>query len=595
MNRIQTSISTISWAFKLTWATNSRLTSGVVITAVLRNLLPAALVLIFKGLVNSISEALSSGELLIGSILPILVLGLAVSIVEVLSRNFSIYYNERLRDEIDLDVSQKILEHGAKLDLAFFEDPRFQDVLARARQNTAGHFSQFTIRIIDAAASSIQIISLAAILIFIEPFITIIFLLFGLPYMLAHWRIAKLRYETEYSRTTRRRWTNYYLSQVLNGATVPETRLLNLAPLFIQKFRSLMAGFRDQNQQIYRTGLGVRSIFSILSTVGFYAACAWVAHQTLQGSLTIGDVVVFAAVAVRLPRTIEIVVIAITNALEHALYITNMMDFMEIKPKIVGGSVPVPAINNASVEIRNLTFTYPGSEQPALDNLCLTIIPGESLALVGENGAGKSTLVKLITRFYDPDSGSILMNGTDIREFSLEQHHGNISFVFQNFRRFEAKASENIAFGNWQELLDDPAQVKKLAQLAGVDEIVSNLPQGYDTLLGRVFGEYTLSEGQWQKLAIARALAKPASLLILDEPSSSLDARSEYELFSRFRDISAGKTSILISHRFSTVSIADRIVVMDAGRIIEMGTHQELMALSGHYASLYDLHQRRLS
>lgn len=564
------------------------------ITVILQNLLPAALVLVAKSLVNSISEALSSGELHIGTILPILVLGLVVSIVEVLSRNLSMYYNERLRDEIDISVSGRILEHAAKLDLAFFEDPKFQDVMARARQNTAGHFSQFITRIINAAASSIQIISLAAILIFIEPFITVIFLLFGLPYMLVHWRIAKLRYKTEHSRTTRRRWTAYYLSQVLNRDAVPETRLLNLAPLFIRKYKSLMASFRDQNQRIYQKGLGVRSVFSILSTVGFYIACAWVAQQTLRGILTIGDVVIFAAVAVRLPKAIEVVVIAMTSALEHGLYISNMMELLAIKPKIVDGS-GTPVINKAGVEVRNVSFHYPGSQKRVLDNVSLTINPGESLALVGENGAGKSTLVKLITRFYDPDSGSILIDGTDVREFPLKQLHGNISFVFQNFRRFEAKASENIAFGNWQELLDDSGQVVKLAQKAGVDDILSDLPQAYDTLLGRVFGEYTLSEGQWQKLAIARALAKPASLLILDEPSSSLDARAEYELFSRFKDISAGQTSIIISHRFSTVSIADRIVVMDNGQIIEMGTHRELMALSGHYASLYNLHQRKLS
>jgi ATP-binding cassette subfamily B protein len=537
---------------------------------------------------------MSTGEQLIESVLPVLMLGLSVSIVEVLSRNLSIYFNERLRDELDINVSARILEHGAKLDLAYFEDPRFQDVMARARQNTAGHFSQFITHIIDAAANAVQIVSLAAILIFIEPYITLIFLLFGLPYMFAHWKIAKLRYQTEYARATRRRWTGYFHSQVLQRGAVPETRLLGLAPLFIERFRSLMSGFRDQNLHIYRKGLSVRSLFSILSTLGFYAACTWVAHQTIKGGLTIGDVVIFAAVAVRLPRAIENVVIALTKALEHALFISNMMELLGIEPRIVDGPGTNLVISNSAVEVRDVTFTYPGSKKPVLNKVSLVILPGESLAIVGENGAGKSTLVKLITRFYDPDDGSILIDGTDLREFPLKQLHGNISFVFQNFGRYEATASENIAFGNWKELLDDPVQVEKLARLAGVHEIVSDLPQGYDTLLGRVFGEHPLSEGQWQKMAIARALAKKASLLILDEPSSSLDARAEYELFSRFRDISKGQTSILISHRFSTVSIADRIAVMDNGQIIEMGTHRELMALSGHYASLYELHQRRL-
>jgi ATP-binding cassette subfamily B protein len=588
-------LSTILWALRLTWATNPRLTAGVVLTALLRNLLPAALVLIVKSLVNAISAALESGEQMIGAILPILILGLAISLVEVLSRNLSLYFDDRLRDELDIRVSARILEHAATLDLAYFEDPEFQDVMARARQNTAGHFSQFITRVIDAAANSIQIASLAAILVFIEPFITVIFLLFGLPYLFFHWRLADLRYQTEYLRTTHRRWSSYYLSQVLDRNAVPETRLLNLAPLFIRKFRSLMDGFRDQNRQIYRKGLGARSLFSVITTLAFYTACAWVAYQTLQGALTIGDVVIFAAVAVRLPKTIEFVVIAMTNALEHALYISNMMKLLGIKPGIVDGPTPLEVSGPAQIEIRNLSFTYPGSEQKALDDVNITVRAGESLALVGENGAGKSTLVKLITRFYDPDSGCILLNGTDIREVPVKQLHASIAFVFQNFRRFEARASENIAFGNWEELLDQPGEVERLAKLAGVDRIITALPDGYDTLLGRVFGEHTLSEGQWQKLAIARALARRASLLILDEPSSSLDARAEYELFSRFRDISAGQTSILISHRFSTVSIADRIVVMDNGRIIESGTHPELIARSGHYASLYELHQRNLA
>lgn len=567
----------------------------MVITAILRNLLPAALVLVARSLVNTLSATLSAGEQIIGPVLPIISLGLAVSIAEALSRNLNLYFNERLRDELDIDVSSRILEHGAQLDLAYFEDPRFQDVMARARQNTANHFSQFIIRIIDAAANAVQIVSLAAILFFIEPYITLVFLLFGIPYLLSHWNIAKLRFQTEYTRTTRRRWTAYYLSQVLDKAAVPEIRLLGLAPLFIRKFRSLMSGFRDQNRHIYRKGLGVRSLFSILSTLGFYAACAWVAHKTLEGALTIGDVVIFAAVALRLPRTIEVVVIAVTNALEHALFISNMMEFMAIQPKIADGPGTGSAISQAKIEIRNVSFAYPGSKKRVLNNLSLTINPGESLALVGENGAGKSTLVKLITRFYDPDNGSILIDGHDIRDYQLEQLHDSISFVFQDFRRYEAKALENIAFGNWRELLNDPVQVEKLARLAGVDGIISSLPQGYDTLLGRAFGDYTLSEGQWQKLAIARAFAKKAALLILDEPSSSLDARAEYELFSRFRSISRGQTSILISHRFSTVSIADRIAVMDEGQIIEMGSHRELMRLSGHYASLYELHQRKLS
>jgi ABC-type multidrug transport system fused ATPase/permease subunit len=241
-----------------------------------------------------------------------------------------------------------------------------------------------------------------------------------------------------------------------------------------------------------------------------------------------------------------------------------------------------------------VTFTYSGPNEPALKDISLYIKPGETVALVGENGAGKTTLVKLIARLYDPDEGSILFDGVDVKELSLVSLHSKISFVFQTFGRYEATVGENIAYGDLRKVMDDTEKIEQIARLAGVHNMIQAMPQGYNTMLGRIFGEYNPSEGQWQQIALARAFARHAVLLILDEPTSNLDARSEYELFSRFQEVAQGRTTILISHRFSTVSMADRILVMDKGQIVEQGTHQGLITQGGHYASLYRLHLRQM-
>jgi ATP-binding cassette subfamily B protein len=318
-----------------------------------------------------------------------------------------------------------------------------------------------------------------------------------------------------------------------------------------------------------------------------------VAWRTLRGAATVGDLVVFGTATTRLRLTLEGFVMVASNAAQEVLNISNIIEFLAVRPPAVPPAVAAfGAGSRAAIEVRDLRFTYPGAPEPALDGISLHIEAGETVALVGENGAGKTTLVKLLARLYDPDHGCILFDGVDLRDLPRDELHRRIAFVFQSFGRYEAPVADNIAYGDWQRLLEDREAVQQLAGLAGVAGLIERLPRGYDTTLGRMFGETDLSAGQWQKIAVARAFARDASLLILDEPTSNMDARGEYALFNQFRSLAKGRTTIIVSHRFSTVRMANRIIVLDQGRLVECGTHAELLARDGNYANLYELHQR---
>jgi ATP-binding cassette subfamily B protein len=296
----------------------------------------------------------------------------------------------------------------------------------------------------------------------------------------------------------------------------------------------------------------------------------------------------------RLRNALESVVLASASGLTNALQVAHLRAFLEVTPVIKRTQGRTSGIDRGAVDVSNVTFTYPGATTPTLVDLSLHIEPGEIVAVVGRNGAGKTTLVHLLARFYDPQQGRISIDGVDLRDLSQEYLHDRIGFVFQHPGRYEASVRENIAYGKWSKLLNNGNGVEVIAQRAGIDPLIRRLPRGYETELGREFGETNLSGGQWQQIAIARALARDAALLILDEPAASLDAEAEYELFCSSRRLAEGRTTILISHRFSTVSMADRILVMDRGHLVESGTHTGLLAKNGYYATLYSFQQRQM-
>jgi ATP-binding cassette subfamily B protein len=582
------------WALRLILSTNASVTAGLVAVTVLRGLVPAALALFARGVINAFVEVSRSGTSDLGPLVPWLLFGLGLTLVEAVSPLINRFLTQRLQDDLNLRITSDILVHAAKLDVAFFEDPRTQEMIERAQQNTAEHVARFVSDAQLAAVSFLQTVSLVGILMTIEPLVLLVLGPFTVPYLIFQWRLGRKRWSQEYVRAPKRRWTRYFVSRLTGQPAVAEVKLLELAPFLIDKFRTLMTQFRDQDRKLYVRSFAGGSVFAVLTTVLFFVLFVRVIFHALDGGLTVGDIAIFGGATSRLRSTLDNAISSLSSAMERTLYISNLMAYLSVRPGIVATSARAPSSNRGDLEFEDVSFTYPGSAEPALRGISFHVQPGESVALVGENGAGKTTLVKLIARLYDPDQGSIRFEGIDLRQLSLEYLHGQISCVLQGFGRYEATAADNIAYGDWRRMLENREKVEQIARLAGVHGLIEAMPQGYDTMLGRMFGTHDLSGGQWQRIAVARAFARQATLLILDEPTSNLDARAEYELFCRFRELSEGRTTILISHRFSTLSMADRLLVMDRGRIVESGTHQELVARAGHYAALYDLHRRQM-
>jgi len=556
-------------------------------------MVPAALALVAKSLIDSLMMQVESSSSDAATIMPWLIAGLVLAMLDAVANGVRQYLSRRLADDLNLKVTTDILTHASGLDIEFFEDVGKQDALQRAKDMTGARFVGLINHFFDMISNGIQVVSLAVVLVLIQPWTLVLIVVVAPPLLVARWMLARREFALEYDRTTKRRWSRYFVNLLTEKSRVTETRLLGLAPLLIRKYRSLMQEFRDENRGMYLANLRSLIIFSVASAIGFYLLLVDITLQALGGAATLGDVAVFFGASARLRAGILSGVDSASSVIQESLGVSALMELFDHQgsERRSGEAVPEPC--GGAIQVQDVDFSYPGSSVPVLQDLSLEIHAGETVALVGENGAGKTTLVKLIAHLYRPDSGRITLDGHDLEDLELESLHQQIAFVFQSFGRYEASAADNIAYGDWENSLDDRERVEQIARKAGVHDMLMAMPEGYDTMLGRAFGTHELSMGQWQKLAVARAFARRSALLILDEATASLDARAEYELFVRARELAKGRTTILISHRFSTVSMADRILVMDEGRIIEQGSHHELLRRGGHYAELYRLHQRQ--
>ena len=584
----------LRWVLRLTWGIAPGFLIGLISIAFIQSGIPAALAWVAKSLIDAVVIELDAGNPNAALVMFWLWIGLGLAAVEAASRACREYLSQRLADELTVKVTTETLRHAAGLEIKVFEDLAIQDSLDRAKRMTGNNVTALLYQSFGSVTSALQVISLVAVLVAIQPLTLLVVGLVTPPFFIVRWILARRTAELEYERATKRRWTGYFMDLLTNKNSVPETRLLGLAPMLIQKYHALMVVFADENSVIHRSTLRAVLIFSLVSVAAFYGLLTELTLRALHGGATLGDVAVFFAASAQLRSGLEQGVTLLTGLFQGTLQVSALKEFYQNKTRGRVSTEPVTAGCMGAIKLEKVDFTYPGSAGPVLKEVSLEIGAGETVALVGENGCGKTTLAKLMARLYTPDGGRITLDGRDLQELEIRSLHRQISFIFQNFSLYEATAADNIAYGDWENILGDREQIEKVAQAAGVHDMLTSMPDGYDTMLGRSFGKFNLSGGQWQRLAVARAFARPSAVLILDEPTAALDARSEYELFVRARKLAEGRTTILISHRFSTVSIADRIVVMDDGRIIEQGSHTELVNRGGHYAELYKLHNRQM-
>jgi ATP-binding cassette subfamily B protein len=495
-----------------------------------------------------------------------------------------------LSERLTMSSSIRLMEHAATLDLEDFEDAEFQDKLERARRQSSGRMPLLS-QLMGQIQDVLTVVTFAGGLVVFNPWLIVLLLVALIPAFLGEAHFNAQTYTLDFRRTPERRELDYVRQTAASVETAKEVKIFGLNAFLIDRFRVLSQSFYAANRQIAQQRALWGAVFTSVGTLGYYLAYVWIIGSTLTGTLTIGDLTFLAGSFRRLRTLLEGLLASFSSTAAQALYLDDLFGFFEVTPEIQSPASPLPMpepIRQGFV-FEDVGFRYPGADRWAVRHLSFTLKAGETLALVGENGAGKTTLVKLLTRLYDPDEGRITLDGRDLRDYDLDALRGAMGVIFQDFVRYNLTAGDNIAVGRIS-ARDDHARIERAASSSLADAVIDGLPQKYDQMIGKRFRNgVELSGGEWQKVAIARAYMRDAQVLVLDEPTAALDARSEFEVFQRFKELSAGKTAVLISHRFSSVRMADRILVLSGGRVEASGTHAELLAQKGRYAELFEL------
>lgn len=575
---------------KLTWQASPVLTIVITLVTLLSGLLPTATAYVAKLLIDSVVAAIQ-GHGTKSAIVGVALFQFGILVLTAISQALTTYGQSLLQERMTLTIRHQVMDHASELHLSYFEGSASYDMLRQAAQEAPTRPLSMMNSALGLIRTLITFGSMIALLVSISPLLALVALVAPIPAFISQSKYGARAFWLTVMMSPLKRRMDYLSSLVTTDTYAKETKLFGLGPYFVDRFQRLGQVFYDRQRTLTRKRSVSSTSWGLLSTAAGSAIALYIALEAVGGRLTLGDLALYTAAAASVQTSVQGLFTAFSGMYENNLYLDTLYRFLGTKPEIVAPPEPrlLPSTVEGHIRFEEVSFTYPGAADPALDGVSFEIRPGETVAVVGRNGAGKSTLFKLLCRLYDPTGGRILLDDVDIREYDPVELRRRISAMFQDYVTYQGTAAENIGLGDLTHLVDRE-RIETSAKRAGADERIERLPSGYDTPLGRWFDQgVSLSGGEWQKIALSRAFLREAPILILDEPTSALDAQAEHDLFSRLRELSEGRTTLYISHRFSTVRQAERILLLERGKVAEYGTHDELMAAKAGYAELFTL------